>query len=70
VKCFIPFGPESLFFRILLKNPLIKILRKLSLMFQKREQAPKCGSNEEGKKLSEKGAEETVQAESNNVIGS
>jgi hypothetical protein len=30
--------------------PLIKKLRKLSLMLQKREQAPKCGSNEEEKK--------------------
>jgi hypothetical protein len=27
---------------------LIKKLRKLSPMLQKREQAPKCGSNEEG----------------------
>jgi hypothetical protein len=30
--------------------PLIKKLRKLSPMLQKREQAPKCGSNEEEKK--------------------
>jgi hypothetical protein len=30
---------------------MIKKLRKLSPMLQKREQAPKCGSNEEGKKL-------------------
>jgi hypothetical protein len=30
---------------------LIKKLRKLSPMLQKREQAPKCGSNEEGKKV-------------------
>jgi hypothetical protein len=30
---------------------LIKKLMKLSLMLQKREQAPKCGSNEEGKKM-------------------
>jgi hypothetical protein len=29
---------------------LIKKLRKLSPMLQKREQAPKCGSNEEEKK--------------------
>jgi hypothetical protein len=29
---------------------LIKNLRKLSPMLQKREQAPKCGSNEEEKK--------------------
>jgi hypothetical protein len=29
---------------------LIKKLRKLSPMLQKREQAPKCGSNKEGKK--------------------
>jgi hypothetical protein len=29
---------------------LIKKLRKLSPMLQKWEQAPKCGSNEEGKK--------------------
>jgi hypothetical protein len=28
----------------------MKELRKLSPMLQKREQAPKCGSNEEGKK--------------------
>jgi hypothetical protein len=30
---------------------LIKKLRKLSPMLQKREQAPKCGSNEEEKKI-------------------
>jgi hypothetical protein len=30
---------------------LIKKLRKLSPMLQKREQALKCGSNEEGKKM-------------------
>jgi hypothetical protein len=30
---------------------LIKKLRKLSFMLQKREQAPKCGSSEEEKKL-------------------
>jgi hypothetical protein len=30
---------------------LIKKLRKLSTMLQKREQAPKCGSNEEGKNI-------------------
>jgi hypothetical protein len=30
---------------------LIKKLRKLSPMLQKREQAPTCGSNEEGKKI-------------------
>jgi hypothetical protein len=29
---------------------LVKKLRKLSPMLQKREQAPKCGSNEEEKK--------------------
>jgi hypothetical protein len=32
---------------------LIKKLRKLSLMLQKWEQAPKCGSNEDAKKISE-----------------
>jgi hypothetical protein len=30
---------------------LIKKLRKLSPMLQKREQAPKCGSNEEGRQM-------------------
>jgi hypothetical protein len=39
--------PPKEFYRL----SLIKKLRKLSPMLQKREQVPKCGSNEEGKKM-------------------
>jgi hypothetical protein len=39
--------PSKEFYRL----SLIKKLRKLSPMLQKREQAPKCGSNEEEKKI-------------------